>query len=492
MFSKKSPNGATAPSLITMVFIILGILQGGCATLSSEQRAQLRQEVDSNAAESLKRFLEQEPGLQQDLDQAAGVFIGQGWSGMVGPIGGSDGLGVLHNNQSGKRTYLDLNTLDIGVGAGAVDVEFLAILESEERVAELERGVWGGTRGMGSALGDSIAKTTPEREDVIVRLNSQSGAVAGAWLSMTRASVNEELTDTGISDWSVPSFDPENTTEESPRIWTHRMPFLAQKVVDRGFNLPLPYGAGVSYVSNTQDMLLDNLFVGFNGGPKELYEFVDFDNFVIDTTSYQAKLDTWLFPFMNVFALVGKVGGDAFMDIYLDGNGLLDEIGEDCSGLVPSLLCRSLEDQTILLPIRVDVDVVNWGFGTILAAGWKNWFLTLPMTLTYAEPVGSVADGRSITITPRGGRLIELPKLGSLALFAGANYLDSENTITGSFRALEPLVTIDYTVDQKNKDQWNIVAGFNWEINRHLSWAVEYNGFTGSREQWVTSFNVRF
>lgn len=39
---------------------------------------------------------------------------------------------------------------------------------------------------------------------------------------------------------------------------------------------------------------------------------------------------------------------------------------------------------------------------------------------------------------------------------------------------------------------WNLVAGFNWEINRHLSWAVEYNGFTGSREQWGTSFNVRF
>jgi hypothetical protein len=68
MFSHKIPNEATARSLITMVFIILGILQGGCATLSPEQRVQLRQEVDSNAAESLTRFLEQEPGLQQDLN----------------------------------------------------------------------------------------------------------------------------------------------------------------------------------------------------------------------------------------------------------------------------------------------------------------------------------------------------------------------------------------------------------------------------------------
>ena len=68
MFSNEIPKVAIGPSPSTLVFIILVILQGGCATLCPEQRVQLRQEVDSNAAESLTRFLEQERGLQQDLD----------------------------------------------------------------------------------------------------------------------------------------------------------------------------------------------------------------------------------------------------------------------------------------------------------------------------------------------------------------------------------------------------------------------------------------
>ena len=68
MFSNEIPKVAIGPPPITLVFFILVILQGGCATLSPEQRVQLRHEVDSNAAESLTRFLEQEPGLQQDLD----------------------------------------------------------------------------------------------------------------------------------------------------------------------------------------------------------------------------------------------------------------------------------------------------------------------------------------------------------------------------------------------------------------------------------------
>ena len=51
---------------------------------------------------------------------------------------------------------------------------------------------------------------------------------------------------------------------------------------------------------------------------------------------------------------------------------------------------------------------------------------------------------------------------------------------------------IDYTVLQSNKDPWNGVAGFNWDFNRHWSWSLEYNGFFGSRDAWITSVNWRY
>jgi len=53
-------------------------------------------------------------------------------------------------------------------------------------------------------------------------------------------------------------------------------------------------------------------------------------------------------------------------------------------------------------------------------------------------------------------------------------------------------LTFDYIIDQKNKDEWNVVVGFNWDINRNLSWLLEYDGFTGSRTAWISSLVWRY
>jgi hypothetical protein len=239
--------------------------------------------------------------------------------------------------------------------------------------------------------------------------------------------------------------------------------------------------------------------VGFNGGDLEGFDFVSFENSNSDTRSFQLKVDAWLFPFLNVFGMYGKVDGSVDLDVFLDGNLILDRRGTDCSRpLVRPPLCDALEDQVISFPVRAGVDVETWGFGTVLAGGWKGWFATIPISVTYAEPKDRVADGSSLTVTPRFGRLLDLGNLGSMAVFVGGNYLDSDVTIDGSFTfpgneipALEGL-TLDYRIDEQNTDHWNIVTGFNWDISKRLSWSAEYNGFTGSREAFISSLNLRF
>ena len=78
-----------------------------------------------------------------------------------------------------------------------------------------------------------------------------------------------------------------------------------------------------------------------------------------------------------------------------------------------------------------------------------------------------------------------------LALFVGGNYLKSNLTVTGQV-GLDDLLTIGYVIDQENKDKWNVVIGGNWDINRNWSIAMEYNGFTGSREAYIASLTWRF
>ena len=174
---------------------------------------------------------------------------------------------------------------------------------------------------------------------------------------------------------------------------------------------------------------------------------------------------------------------------------MLDHLGLSCTGPVRPGLCDRLQDQDFLLPIRTTPSGTSWGVGGVLAGGWKGWFLTIPFNYSRVDLDDTLAEGSPIvTVTPRFGRNFVLGDLGNFALFAGGNYLKSELEISGTYRVPvgDEELTFDYTVQQKNKDAWNLLFGFNWDINKQFSWNMEYDGFIGSREAFITSVTWRF
>jgi hypothetical protein len=50
---------------------------------------------------------------------------------------------------------------------------------------------------------------------------------------------------------------------------------------------------------------------------------------------------------------------------------------------------------------------------------------------------------------------------------------------------------VSFIIRQRNKDQWNYLIGFNWELNRRWSIMAEA-GFGGSRENVIFGANYRF
>ncbi len=474
----------------------MALVAGGCSSIPVEQRAQVRDEINAKAEQTLAQFIEADPTVEQEIEDSVAYFLGSSTTGMIGLVGGANGVGVLYNRKNSTRAYLDISAVQLGVGIGAVDAKVLIIFETEDAFERVAEGGWRTSVGSMSTAGAAGAVSRVMGNGETLRALSESGAALGANAGLTRISVNTDLTDTGLSLSSFPSFGEPRTNrqgEDAPRIWRRKLPIFGQEVIDKGYDLPLPLGLGLNYVDMIQDINLTQLFVGINGQDLERFEFVSFEDAETVTESYQLMLDAWVLPFMNVFALLGKVDGDANMDVFLDGNLILDETGTDCSPIIlrpPT--CNLLEDQIISFPVRANVDIRIYGIGTILAGGWKGWFAVVPATATWAEPKGKVADGFSLTITPRVGRVVDLGNLGNLSLFAGGNYLDSDMTIDGSYTFPGDLLSLDYRIDQQNKDRWNIVAGFNWDINKHFSWSAEYDGFTGSREAVITSINVSF
>lgn len=472
------------------------VLLGACATMPVGDRERARQEINDRAEETIAALAERDPELQTSVETSVGYFVGRVSGLKIPVVGGGYGLGVLFDKAQGTRTYMNVRRFDLGIGLGAGSYRLLILFETREAMETFRTGVWQSGWGAESAAGSKSSGVASNIEGTSLHLFSESGAALVAGARLLRMSVNHDLTDAGASGISIPNTEftvEDRQGDDAPRIWPHKMPFLAQKVIDLGYDLPLPYGVALTYADVDQAMLLDELEVGINGGAKEPFDFVAFENASADSESIQLKVDTWLFPFMNVFALLGTVDGKAPLDVLLDGNGMLDQLGIDCSGPPPRPpLCNLLEDRTITLPIEAGFSGKTYGVGTVLAGGWRNFFATLPISFTYANMDTTETEGIAITVTPRLGGVLNLGNGGHLALFAGGNYLEADLTVTGTVSTPDGLLVVDYTVDQRNKDRWNLLVGGNWDINKHWSWSVEYDGFIGSREALITSVTLRY
>ena len=288
--------------------------------------------------------------------------------------------------------------------------------------------------------------------------------------------------------------EAEGITSEEPRVWEHKLPFFAQDVVDMGFDLPLPYGIGITYAHIDQELILTDLEVGFNGAGTKPIEFVSFDNASAVNDSVQLMADAWVLPFMNVFAVFGVIDGSAPLEFTINGDDALTQGGVDCTPPVPPsqvALCKLLQSKQVTVPVDAEYHGTNVGIGTVLAGGWGDYFVAIPITYVVSDI--DIADSliSAFNVAPRIGKTFDLNDNGRLSVYVGGAYLDVEMDITGSVPIPGGGGTIDYKIHQENKDKWNALTGGNWDISKYWSWTAEV-GFAGSREHFITALTRRY
>jgi lipid-binding SYLF domain-containing protein len=484
------------PYACYLALFLLAILEA-CTTIPVDERNQIRDEVNQVAETTIAQMIENDPTIQKSLDKAVGYAVASISATKIPVLGGGYGLALLHDTEQDTRTYINVSRFDLGAGVGSGRFRVLVIFEDREVMEKFRDGTWHSTAGAESAVGTQTgSRVASSRDGYSLHYASDTGVAFAATARLIKTSINEDLTGTGVSEISFPNMGFESIGEQgedAPRVWDHQLPFLAQKVIDQGYDLPLPYGIGLTYADVDQLQLLEELQVGINGSEIIPFDFVSFENARSLSNSYSLKADAWILPFMNVYIMLGRLDGHAEIDIDLDGNGMLEHLDITCEGFPPSPLCPLLEDKTFTLPlIKASFDGTTYGAWATFAAGWKGWFVAVPVNFTYADMSDSDTDGINYTVTPRFGKTLNLGRNGNLSLFAGGNYLDSDLTIDGTAETPDGLLSFDYIIDQQNKDKWNALIGFNWDINKSLSWSAEYNGFIGSRDAFITSVNWRF
>jgi len=132
-------------------------------------------------------------------------------------------------------------------------------------------------------------------------------------------------------------------------------------------------------------------------------DFVQFSQSKIRNESNQFQLGAWLFPFMNVYGIVGDVKGSGDIDIAFSSLRDLEQffnINIGCGGKRPKPECS----QAIKLPTaHANYSGYTYGAGFTLVGNYKNLFFSLPVTYTVSDISMSETPIESINIGPRVG-----------------------------------------------------------------------------------------
>lgn len=299
-----------------------------------------------------------------------------------------------------------------------------------------------------------------------------------------------------------------NTPAATPKPQHRMLPIWGDEARSRGYDLPEPFGIGVNYMNMRQNIDVDdikfsNLGVGSFAIPSDLFA-IGVDKTREKSKTETMRLDTWLFPFLNVYGIVGHTKGSSLSQVSVDADP------SKFSGLdaIIASVVHSMNQSGQLrdLDFKLDFKGTTYGAGLTLAGGYENWFTSLDTNYTRTD--FNILDGKisALTVTPRVGYRFRVPGISgqtNLNLWVGTMYQDVQQEFKGNLSdlqmpaELQSLIAIAnqkgegrFDVKQHLQSPWNMLIGTQYEITRHFNLLTEF-GFS-QRNSFMVSGEYRF
>ena len=328
--------------------------------------------------------------------------------------------------------------------------------------------------------------------------------------------------------------------------YPYMLPIWGKKVVKKGFDLPYSAGVSAQYLWQQSDIVINNLQVGFNNGPKyNLDQLIRFDKSQTTSNGINLRPDFWLFPFLNIYAIfaASKTSTAIQAGIWVPDSTSWKKI---------------LDINT-----KANFNATTFGFGATPTFGIGGFFLTMDMNFTWSDIAELDKPAFAFVFGPRLGKNFRFPNHPekSLAVWAGGFRIQLNSGTSGSLNTSELFPTdqwqskidtgyikvdnsqqqvnawwnnltpaeqknpvnvakyntanaalatagnildaasqvvtnasnstIQYSLDKKPKNAWNFIIGTQFQINKSWMIRAEY-GFLGSRQQFIGGLQYRF
>jgi len=242
-------------------------------------------------------------------------------------------------------------------------------------------------------------------------------------------------------------------------------PVWGKEMVE-GKDFPLPFGVSAVYFTQDQDYDVDKLVLGVPGLPPIPAGQLEIENSIDEVN---AKLDAWLLPWLNVFAIAGELDGETDVDF---------------SALAPLL-------QLPFTSLTIEYDGEVYGLGAVLAAGTERYFGSLTVIGTETSLSGDFdSEASAFVVTPRVG---VHNRRG--ALYVGSMYQAADEKHKGTI-ALPlgppgaPVIQVPFDVELSQKDDWNWLVGGTAALGER--WTLQVEGGFGDRDHVDVEIGFRF
>jgi len=262
------------------------------------------------------------------------------------------------------------------------------------------------------------------------------------------------------------------------------LPFLGKEATKMGYKLPRPFGVDVFVYAHDQQMDFTALQVGFDED-----KMVNLENlFALKESSVSqstfmplAKADVWIFPFLNVMAIVG--GGEN----RLDGELVINEdLREFINGL-PGFIV-DIPNVPYAIPIKTNITSEVYGGGVTLAGGIANFNISVNYQLMFTKIVEANTTNMVNVVTPMLGYMAPF----GVNFMAGAQGQFYNTNITGFIELVDEdgnMHKLNYKVDFE-PIQWNAIVGLYKNFAKH--WEMSFQAGFGQRTSITAIFGYRF
>jgi hypothetical protein len=280
--------------------------------------------------------------------------------------------------------------------------------------------------------------------------DGQAGAISGGVVLMRWLVCAVLISYPGVVP---PSEPPEPATASTPGPH-RRLPLMADEARARGYELPLPFGAGLILTGlDGRAIEVTDVRVGLEGDARSVSDYATLGS-TSRVFNANFRFDTWVLPFLNVYALAGYVHNDSATRIHV----VLPRLGA-----VPG-------DIELDRQVDTSLDGTVAGVGMTLAAGYRSFFMVADFNYNRADlgfddeftaKIGSIRAGWQGKVDGRG-----------IQAWLGAGNWDTAATAKGH-ADLQDGRRLVFEADQRPATNWMYELGVNFAPTAHWQLFVD-------------------